>query len=183
MEKNTFALVIALSLCFANATWPDTTGDHYSYVDPVFTGYNAKDYSINLDIIPEYAKLSVQNGVDVILLVGSTAEWPSLTTEERLSLLKAWRTAVDSLDVAVKPKILFHAGDISIAAAQELASKSKAYGADAILIVSPCIMKPNTLGGLVETIKVIAAESELPAGITGFKFSISSNNGLNISSW
>ena len=77
--------------------------------------------------------------------------------------MKAWRTAVDSLDVAVKPKILFHAGDISIAAAQELASKSKAYGADAILIVSPCIMKPNTLDGLVETIKVIAAESELPA--------------------
>ena len=163
MEKNIFALVIAFSLCFANATWPDTGGDPYSYVDPVFTGYNAKDYSINLDIIPEYAKLSVQNGVDVILLGGSTAEWPSLTTEERLSLLKAWRTAVDSLDVAVKPKILFHAGDISIAAAQELASKSKAYGADAILIVSPCIMKPNTLGGLVETIKVIAAESELPA--------------------
>ena len=148
----------------ASVSWPSSKKSAYSLVDPVFTGYNAKDYSINLDIIPEYAQLSSANGVDVILLGGSTAEWPSLTSEERLSLLKAWRSAVDNLDhVAVKPQILFHAGDISITKAQVLASQAKENGADAILIVSPCIMKPKTLDELVQTIKVIAAETSLPA--------------------
>lgn len=157
-----FALAITTSTSLK--TWPSSSTSSYSYVDPVFTGYHAEDFSINLDVIPDYAKLSVANGVDVILLGGSTAEWPSLTKVERLTLLKAWRAAVDNLQgVEVKPQILFHAGDISITSAQELASKSKEYGADAILIVSPCIMKPKTLDELVQTIKVIAAESDLPS--------------------
>ena len=41
--------------------------------------------------------LQVKNGVDVILLGGSTAEWPSLTPQERLDLLQAWRAAIDAL--------------------------------------------------------------------------------------
>ena len=115
-------------------TWPPA-GVEYSFVDPVFTAYN-EDFSVDYSRIPEYAKQSVDSGVNVILLGGSTAEWPSLTRDERLNLLKAWRAAVDDLDVAVKPQILFHAGDISIANAQYLASHAKAYGADAVLIVS-----------------------------------------------
>ena len=153
----TFLFLCCLSAgAHARMSWPETK---YSYVDPVFTAYNPSDYSIDTKAIGAYAKQSVDSGVNVILLGGSTAEWPSLTQQERLELLKAWRTAVDSLSYSEgseKPQILFHAGDISIAAAQTLASKSKEYGADAILIVSPCIMKPPTVQDLVSTIKSIA---------------------------
>ena len=141
-------------------TWP--AGVEYSFVDPVFTAYN-EDFTVDYSRIPEYAKQSVESGVNVILLGGSTAEWPSLTRDERLNLLKAWRAAVDDLDGALKPQILFHAGDISIANAQYLASNAKAYGADAVLIVSPCIMAPSTVEVLVTTIASIAKEApDLP---------------------
>ena len=58
---------------------------NYLLVDPVFTGYY-NNGTINYEIIPKYLDLSLASGVDVILLGGSTAEWPSLTAPERLKL-------------------------------------------------------------------------------------------------
>lgn len=93
----------------------------------------------------------------------------SLTSSERLALLSAWRKALDALPAAslgprgVKPTLLFHSGDTSVAAAQELTAAAKSHGADQILIVAPCIMKPPDLAGLVKTIGAIAAKSSLPA--------------------
>ena len=96
---------------------------------------------------------------------GSTAEWPSLTATERLDLLSAWRSAIDNLKAPLKkPQLLFHAGDTSIAAAQNLARQSKERGADAILIVAPCIMKPGTMDALVDAIGAVAKEApQLPS--------------------
>jgi len=90
------------------------------------------------------------------LLGGSTAEWPSLTADERLALLSAWRSAIDALPVAQRPQLLFHAGDVSVAAAQHLAQQSVSHGADAMLIVAPCIMRPGTMAELVMSIKAVA---------------------------
>ena len=119
---------------------------NYHMVDPVFTPY-FNNGTINYGVIPAYARLSVANGtpaqallppcsyshnlvlplpncarlqgVDVILLGGSTAEWPSLTSEERLDLLSAWRRALDSIEKGSRPQLLFHAGDTSIALSRE----------------------------------------------------------------
>ena len=157
-------LLLAASTCGVNAFhWP--TPGKYHLVDPVFTAYHAGNFSINVDpdLIEAYARLSSESGVDTILLGGSTAEWPSLSTEERLDILSAWRTAVDKLPEATRPAILFHVGDVSIAAAQNLATQADDRGADAILIVSPCIMKPPTVQDLVFTIRDIAKFSKLPA--------------------
>ena len=110
-------------------SWP---GEGYHYVDPVFTAYHPGNFSINTDpaLIEAYASLSADSGVDVILLGGSTAEWPSLTASERLEILAAWRAAVDKLPASKRPSILFHVGDISIPAAQALSSKAEELGAD-----------------------------------------------------
>lgn len=132
-------------------------------VDPVFTPYH-NNGTLNLAAVPAYASLCVRNGVDVVLLGGSTAEWPSLTPTERLDLLSAWRSALDAIPVAHRPQLLFHAGDVNIPAAQHLASQSKARGADAILIVAPCIMRPASIDALVSSIKVVAEKApDLPA--------------------
>jgi len=154
-------LLLAVVAVDAAMVWP--SNDSYHLVDPVFTPY-FDNGTVNLGVIPAYARLSVKNQVDVVLLGGSTAEWPSLTSEERLSLLVAWRSALDSIPAAQRPQLLFHAGDVSIAAAQHLAEQSRSHGADAILIVAPCIMRPNTLDDLVKSIKDVADKAPgLPA--------------------
>merc|ERR1719261_791277 len=92
--------------------WP-SMGASYHMVDPVFTPYHSNG-SVNLGVVPAYARLSVANGVDVVLLGGSTAEWPSLTATERLDLLSAWRKALDAIPAARRPQLIFHAGDVNI---------------------------------------------------------------------
>ena len=136
--------------------------DSYHLVDPVFTGYY-NNGTINYEIIPKYLDLSLASGVDVILLGGSTAEWPSLTAPERLKLLSEWRKAVNALpNETKKPKILFHSGDVSVANAQYLSANAENAGADWILIVAPCIMRPATIDDLVTTLGSIASQSTLP---------------------
>jgi len=134
----------------------------YHLVDPVFTGYY-NNGTINYEVIPKYLDLSLASGVDVILLGGSTAEWPSLTAPERLKLLSEWRKAVNALpNETKKPKILFHSGDVSVANAQYLSANAENAGADWILIVAPCIMRPATIDDLVTTLGSIASQSTLP---------------------
>ena len=116
----------------------------YDMVDPVFTPYFPNG-TVDYAQVPLYAQLCVDNGVDVVLLGGSTAEWSSLTSDERLSLLHAWRNALDGIDYGkkknnnknknetghskqsrTKPTILFHSGDVSVANAKYLTSQAAA---------------------------------------------------------
>lgn len=114
--------------------------------------------TLDLGVVPGYAKYTVQQGVDTIILGGSTGEWPSMTSNERLACLHAWRAALDALPAAVgsKPKILFHAGDVAVERAVALA-KAASGVADEILIVSPCIMKPGTPDMLLEVLGLVSA--------------------------
>eukprot|EP00041_Stephanoeca_diplocostata_P011483 m.190368 g.190368 ORF g.190368 m.190368 type:complete len:344 (-) comp18557_c0_seq1:129-1160(-) len=138
---------------------PATTLTFGAY-DPVFTPFFSNG-SVNLAVIPAYAKYTAENGTDTIILGGSTGEWPSMTSVERINVLTAWRTAVDalppsSLPLGRKPKIMFHAGDIAVERAVALAQAADTV-ADSILIVAPCIMKPDSLDMLVRVIGIIAA--------------------------
>ncbi len=143
----------------------------YDMVDPVFTPYFPNG-TVDYGQVPLYAQLCVDNGVDVVLLGGSTAEWSSLTTDERLGLLRAWREALDNIDYgkgrkhahskATKPTILFHSGDVSVANAKYLTAQAAPHGADEILIVSPMVMRPATLPDLVDVLRDVAAQSPLP---------------------
>ena len=154
--------LLLLSLCATARAVALDTNSEYHLVDPVFTGYYPNG-TVNYETIPDYLNLSLRSGVDIILLGGSTAEWPSLTADERLSLLSHWRNAVNALPADIKkPKILFHSGDVNVANAQYLSSKAEKYGADWILVVAPCIMRPATLDDLVTTLGTISSESTLP---------------------
>ena len=77
--------------------------------------------------------------------------------------LSEWRKAVNALpNETKKPKILFHSGDVSVANAQYLSANAENAGADWILIVAPCIMRPATIDDLVTTLGSIASQSTLP---------------------
>jgi hypothetical protein len=86
--------------------------------DPVFTPFYANG-TLNLAAVPGYAKWTTDCGTDTIILGGSTGEWPSMTSTERLATLRAWRTAIDALPprtppLSAKPIILVHAGDVAM---------------------------------------------------------------------
>lgn len=136
-----------------------TSAPSLLHVDLSFSVRFFANGTLNLGVVPNYAKYTVQQGVDTIILGGSTGEWPSMTSDERVATLHAWRTALDSLPASrfsAKPKILFHAGDVAVERAVALA-KAAAGVADEILIVAPCIMKPGTPEMLLEVLAMVSA--------------------------
>eukprot|EP00038_Savillea_parva_P021200 m.33728 g.33728 ORF g.33728 m.33728 type:complete len:348 (+) comp5052_c0_seq2:4-1047(+) len=144
-----------------------TTPSTFGAYDPVFTPFYPNG-SLYLDAIPHYAKYTAESGTHTIILGGSTGEWPSLTSVERVQVLQAWRDAVDnlpasSLPLGRRPFIMFHAGDVAVTRAVELAAEAAAVKADSILVVAPCIMKPATLDMLVSVLeRVSSAAPSLP---------------------
>jgi len=139
----------------------------FGLVDPVFTSFSTEG-ALDLEPVQAYANWTHTGGTDTIILGGSTGEWPSLSTDERLTVLKAWREALDALPtreapLRPRPRLMFHAGDINIPRAQVLAREARSAGADALLIVAPCIMRPATVQMLAEVIGMVANESTLPS--------------------
>ena len=132
--------------------------------DPVFTPFHANG-TLNIGAIAPYANFTHTMGTDTVILGGSTGEWPSMTTEERIATLVAWRAALDALPARPppayrpRPRLMFHAGDIALQRAKQLAAAAQAHGADAILVVAPCIMRPASLDVLVRVISDIAAQA------------------------
>jgi N-acetylneuraminate lyase len=58
---------------------------------------------------------------------------------------------------------MFHAGDVAVVRAVQLATEAEAARADSLLVVAPCIMRPATLGMLVDVLaSVSAAAPTLP---------------------
>ena len=54
-----------------------------------FTPFNA-DRSLNLAVIPAYARFLRDNGVSAAFICGTTGEGLSLTLDERLSVAERW---------------------------------------------------------------------------------------------
>ncbi len=127
-----------------------------SIVDPVLTPYTAAG-DLNLTVVPAMAAAAAARDVDVLLLGGSNGEWPSLTTEERLSLLHAWAAALGALG-ARAPRLLFHAGSTDVRTARVLAAAAEEAGAWAILLVSPgVVFRPLAAadGGVAATVALL----------------------------
>jgi len=163
--RSLLVLTVLVPVLSVATTSNDPQQQPFGAYDPVFTPFYSNG-SLNVEVIPAYANFTTSMGTDTIILGGSTGEWPSLTSEERILCLKAWRAALDELKQTTKsvPKLLFHAGDTALVRAVELARQAQQYGADEILIVAPCIMKPATLDVLIEVIGLVAAAApNLPA--------------------
>ena len=64
--------------------------------------------SLNLSVIPKYAKSLVDSGVNGIFLCGTNGESVSLTTNERKQILEAWM-ATEEIKTK-KLRIMLHIG-------------------------------------------------------------------------
>lgn len=127
------------------------------------------------------ANFSAAMGSSVVLVGGSTANWPSMTVAERIAEGKAWAPAARQHGLT----FLFHVGHTDLSSAKELAQAGEemevrsprclphnatlhpltpvvfpsARQADMLLMVAPCIIRPGTVGELVSWMAEVAAEA------------------------
>eukprot|EP01035_Chromulina_nebulosa_P062885 gene62885-86003_t len=105
-----------------------------------FTPFNA-DRSVNLNVIPAYARFLRANGVSAAFVCGTTGEGLSLTLEERLAIAEAWVKAAQL-------PVIVHVGHTCLADARALTAHAAKIGAAAVSALAPMFFKPRNIDEL-----------------------------------
>ncbi|MDP0496080.1 MAG: dihydrodipicolinate synthase family protein [Verrucomicrobiota bacterium JB024] len=114
------------------------------------------DGSLNLDVIPEYARFLKQRGVSAAFICGTTGECTSLSISEREAVAEAW------LHEPVLP-VIVHTGHTTLRDARRLAVHAQECGAVAVAAFAPFFFKPRNPVEMVEWCAAIAeVVPELP---------------------
>ena len=100
-----------------------------------------EDGSVNFKRVRELVEWHIQEGTDSILVLGTTAETPTLTTEEEDEIV---RIAIEQ--AAGRVPIVVGSGSNNTAKAVETSLKYEKMGADALLVISPYYNKANKQG-------------------------------------
>ena len=130
-----------------------------------------EDGSLNLDIIPKQAEWLARNRVSGAFICGTTGEWSSLTTAERLSIAEKW--------LAFAPpglKVIVHAGHNRLEDAKAIAAHAQLSGAYALAAMAPDYFRPATLPVLVDLCAAIAGTAP---GLPFYYYHMPPMNGVN----
>lgn len=114
------------------------------------------DGSINLFATELLIEHLLATGTDSLVVSGTTGESPTLTTEEKLNLLKFVVEKVNN-----RVPVIAGTGSNNTAESIDLSLKAEAVGVDGLMIVTPYYNKPNQRG-LVAHYTAIANETTLP---------------------
>jgi len=116
-----------------------------------FTPFKA-DRSINLDVIPTYARFLRGNGVSAAFVCGTTGEGLSLTLEERFAVSAKW---VESTSETLP--VIVHVGHTCLEDARKLAAHAEKIGAAAVSALAPMFFKPRNTAELVDWCEAVAS--------------------------
>ncbi|WP_165065002.1 dihydrodipicolinate synthase family protein [Paludisphaera rhizosphaerae] len=110
------------------------------------------------EVIDLQASLLKESDIRAVFVGGTTGEWSSLSTAERMALAERWcKTDGGLFQVAV------HVGGNNQAECVELARHAREVGATAVAALAPSYFKPATIGDLVEfCVPIAAAAGTLP---------------------
>ena len=111
-----------------------------------------------LDVVAgrDLAAHLVEQGIDALVLAGTTGESPTTTDEEKVALLKAVRE-----EVGDKAHIIAGAGSNDTRHAVAMAKSAAEAGADGLLVVTPYYSKPSQAGVEVH-FRAVAEATDLP---------------------
>ncbi|WP_110929467.1 4-hydroxy-tetrahydrodipicolinate synthase [Bacillus massiliglaciei] len=98
----------------------------------------------------------IENGTDSVVLAGTTGESPTLSTEEKLALLRHVVKVVDK-----RIPVIMGTGSNNTYASIELTKKAEENGADAVMLVAPYYNRTNQ-EGLFQHFKTVAESTKLP---------------------
>ncbi|PKL26448.1 MAG: 4-hydroxy-tetrahydrodipicolinate synthase [Spirochaetae bacterium HGW-Spirochaetae-3] len=116
----------------------------------------------------ELARMLVGEGVECLVVSGTTGESPTLSREEKIALIKATKAAVSV-------PIIANVGTNDTRASIANARDAEAAGADGILLVAPYYNKPDQ-GMLYDHFKAIAES----VGIPSMLYNVPGRTGISI---
>ncbi|WP_277584215.1 4-hydroxy-tetrahydrodipicolinate synthase [Psychrobacillus antarcticus] len=114
------------------------------------------DGSINYAATELLIEHLLATGTDSLVVSGTTGESPTLSTEEKLNLLKFVVEKVNN-----RVPVIAGTGSNSTAASIDLSLKAETLGVDGLMIVTPYYNKPNQRG-LIAHFAAIANATTLP---------------------
>lgn len=115
-----------------------------------------EDESVDYEALVRLVEFQVQNGTDYLVVLGTTAETPTLTEEEKKEILRLVITQVRRRI----PIVLGLGGNCTRQIVEKL-KKDDFSGVDALLSVVPYYNKPSQ-EGIYQHYKAIAAATRLP---------------------
>ena len=129
-----------------------------------------KDGGVNYAAFGRMIDFQIENGTDVLVVLGTTGEPPTMTEEEKEEVMRfSVRRA------AKRAKVVFGTGSNSTAHAVEASRKAERLGADGLLAVTPYYNK-CTQNGLYEYYKAIADAVRIPV----ICYNVPPRTGVNI---
>ena len=125
---------------------------------------------INFKVFEEMIESQIENGVDALIVCGTTGESSTMTEKERKDAIKF------VVDIAKKRvPVIAGTGSNNTAQAMLMSKYAEEVGADACLVVTPYYNK-TTQGGLVAHYSAVASRTKLPIIL----YSVASRTGVNI---
>lgn len=132
-----------------------------------------KNGKIDEEKYAELIKRQIDNGIDVVVPVGTTGESATLTHDEHKRCIEIAVEVCKNTDA----KVMAGAGSNSTSEAIDLASFAQNAGADAILSVTPYYNKPSQ-EGLYRHYKAIAESIDIPVLL----YNVPSRTGVELQS-
>ena len=125
---------------------------------------------VNFEEFGKLIEFQISEGVDSIIVCGTTGESSTMTEKEKKDTIKY---AIDKVNGRIP--VIAGTGSNNTAYAIEMSKYAESDGADALLVVTPYYNK-TTQSGLVAHYKAIAESTSLPIIV----YSVSSRTGVNI---
>lgn len=128
------------------------------------------DGSVNYDKLDELIDYQCENGIDSIIICGTTGESSTLSEEEHMEVIKF---AIERAKKRVP--VIAGTGSNATYTTIDMSKEAVEYGADGLLLVTPYYNKA-TQSGLIAHYKAVAKEAKAPI----IMYSVASRTGLNI---
>lgn len=125
---------------------------------------------VNFEEFRKMIEFQISEGIDSIIVCGTTGESSTMTTEEKKEAIKF---AIDV--VAKRIPVIAGTGGNCTKSAIEMSKYAESVGADAVLLVTPYYNK-TTQSGLIAHYKAIAEAISIPIVL----YNVPSRTGLNI---
>lgn len=129
-----------------------------------------KDGSVNYEELERIINHLIENGTDSIVACGTTSENPTLSTEEKLEVV---RFTVEK--VAGRVPVIAGTGDNETKYSIEMTHAAEKNGVDGIMLVAPYYNKPNQRG-IYAHFETIAKETSLPVVL----YNVPGRTGVNV---
>lgn len=125
---------------------------------------------VNFDVLGKFVEWQIDEGVDAIVVCGTTGESATMSTLEKMETIKFVTKKVNK-----RIPVIAGTGSNDTKHAIEISKYAESIGVDGLLIVTPYYNK-TTQNGLLKHYSIIAENTHLPIII----YNVPSRTGLNI---